>query len=173
MCFKKLINRKEKKSMAKLSPPWVTFYRKMEALFGADPQIHLMFDEESYEIKVRVDNATKAEAIAQLLPLEKTFGNVTVNITVIPANIEQDTQTLFRAAFDGNPAMSYVQHINTPFAGEVDYVVFANRVVQFQNDNIGDINGNMSTLYEDIARDVFEIDGGVFYCTDTEMPYPF
>lgn len=152
--------------MAKLSPPWVTFYHEMEALFGSDPQIHLMFDEENCEIKMYVDSPVKAEALTRLLPYEKYFGNVLVRITVIPANEEMDVQTLFKTAFAGNPALRYVKHINTPFSGPNDYVVFENRVVRFYNDNIGDLKGKTSTLYENIARDVFASDIGVFYCTD-------
>lgn len=50
------------------------------------------------------------------------------------------------------------------------YVVFKNCVVQFFNDNLNDIYGNISTLYQDIAREIFADAEweGVFYCTDVE-----
>ena len=31
-----------------------------------------------------------------------------------------------------------------------------------------DINGNCSTLYQEIAKDVFGEDEGICFCTDTE-----
>jgi hypothetical protein len=43
--------------------------------------------------------------------------------------------------------------------------VFEKKVVQFFNDQLDDINGNKSTLYQDIAKDVFEKHEGVYFCT--------
>ena len=54
------------------------------------------------------------------------------------------------------------------FAYNTIYVVFKNRVVQFFNDNLNDIYGNISTLYQEIASDVFKEISGVNYCTDIE-----
>ncbi len=153
----------------KLSPPWMTFYREMEALFGGDPEIEVKYDEGVDAVKLYVDNTEKAEALSKILPRKKEFGNVTVAIEVIPSNeTEMDVAGLFRQAFDGNPALSYIATIRGPFANPLDYVVFQNKVVQFFNDDIGDINGLKSTLYQEIARDVFEGVSGIFFCTDTE-----
>ena len=49
----------------------------------------------------------------------------------------------------------------------MSFAVFAKEVVQYYNDDLTDINGLKSTLYEDIARDVFDIDG-INYCTSKE-----
>lgn len=149
----------------KLSSPWVNFYRKIEALFAQDPEIKVVYEEEEKEVKLFVDNARKAEALTKLLPAEKTFGNVTLKITVIPDNnAEITTIDLITEAFEGNPALSYVHHIDSVI-GVFDYAVFQNKVVQFFDDNLSDINGNCSTLYQDIARDVFE-GTNVFFCTE-------
>lgn len=153
----------------KLSPPWMTFYREMEALFGGDPEIHVEYDEGADAVKMYVDSTEKAEALSKILPRKKVFGNVTVTIEVIPANEpNKNVADLFRQAFDGNPALSYIETIRGPFANPLDYVVFRNKVVQFFNDDIGDINGMKSTLYQEIAREVFEGVSGIFFCTDTE-----
>ena len=48
------------------------------------------------------------------------------------------------------------------------YVIFANKVVQYFNDSLSDAHGVCSTLYQDIARDVFGDDCGVYFCTDLE-----
>jgi len=151
----------------KLSAPWIEYYQKIEALFGQDPEIRVVYEEEGKEIKLYVENARKADALAQLLPAEKTFGNVTLKITVLPANVDnQDPLTLIQEAFAGNPALDYVQEAETLF-GKMYYAVFANKVVQYFNDDIGDINGLKSTLYQDIAKDVFKPELTLHYCTNT------
>lgn len=152
----------------KLSSPWVTFYHEVDALFGGDPDVTVKYDETESGIciKLYVEGQTKADAIASILPEKKTFGNVVVSLVVVPSNEGRQIDK-FRSAFEGNPALSYVRTVQSPYVPPVDFVVFRNRVVQFFNDELNDINGNMSTLYQDIAKDVFE-DAGVFFCTDTE-----
>lgn len=150
----------------KLSAPWVKFYREIEALFAQDPEVRVVHDEENNEIKLFVETARKADALTQLLPSEKVFGNVTVKVTVIPANnAEVSKADLISEAFDGNPALSYVQHVDSVI-GSFDYAVFQSKIVQFFNDDLSDINGNCSTLYQDIAKDVFGTDVGLFFCTE-------
>lgn len=150
----------------KLSPPWITFYNKIEALFEQDPEVKIVYDDEKKEVKLYVDNSRKADALSQILPTEKTFGNITMKIIVIPANSDLTTKIdLFAEAFDGNPALRYVQHVDAVI-GAFDYAVFQNKVVQFFNDDMSDINGICSTLYEDIARDVFGPNTGMFFCTE-------
>ena len=150
----------------KIAPPWVTFYSEIEALFGSDPAISIQIDEDEKIVSLFVEGVAKADALAQLLPSEKTFGNVSVKICVVPANVMPKRIDLFVEAFKGNPAFSYAT-TSSGIGFEFDYVVFRNKVVQFFNDNLGDVNGNESTLYEEIARDVFE-DTGAMFCTDTE-----
>lgn len=151
-------------TMVKLSSPWQIFYHKVSALFEQDPEVSVILDEEEYTLKLYVDNPVKAEAIGKLLPLTKEFGNVTLKIHVIPKN-DQGVADLFKAAFNGNPAVSYVEHIDTPMTGELNFVVFQNKVVQYYCDNMFDINGFCSTLFQDIAKDVFNAEN-VSYCTD-------
>ena len=152
----------------KISPPWVTFYKEMDALFGEDPEIEVKYDAASYTVALYVDNPEKADALTVLLPEEKVFGNVTVKIKVLPANKLTVNVTLFQKAFEGNPAFAFVKTAGTPFFDSFRYVVFKNRVVQFFNDDIRSVYGVKSTLYEDIARDVFADFDGIFFCTDTE-----
>lgn len=148
-----------------LSPPWVTYYRKINALFGEDPKIKVSFDADKYIIKLYVEGTEKADAISNILPKEKVFGNVTVKIKVIPANLtKRNNLETFKAAFKDSPVLSYTKTVDGVLSS-VSYVVFNNNVVQFFNDDISDINGVTSTLYQDIARELFE-DSGVFFCTD-------
>ena len=156
-------------SNLKLSAPWVVYYREIEALFGADPEITITIDEENYSVKLYVNNDEKAEALDKLLPTERTYGNVTVRTVVIPGNplLEKKT-SLFQTAFEGNPVFAFTKTNEGVFTIPLSYVVFKNRVVQFFADNMQDVNGNISTLYETIAKDVFGETDGLCFCTDTE-----
>ena len=150
----------------KLSAPWVVYYRKLEALFGEDPDIKLVFDEDDVSIKMYVENAAKADALTQLLPTTVPFGNVILKITVIPANATPTKMGLLRDAFNGNPAFSYAVSTDVLQSNPIHYFVFKNKVVQFYNDDLGDVNGNCSTLYHDLAKELLGETQGVHFCTD-------
>ena len=152
----------------KLSAPWVTFVHEIKALFGEDPEINIQFNERENVIKLYVNNAEKADALAQLLPTEKNFGSVTLYIQIIPANfLGEDRAVLFQQAFKGNPVVSYL-YSTGGYSLNAMYIVFKNKAVQFFNDNLQDINGNHTTLYQTIAKDVLGQTAGIYYCTDVE-----
>ena len=152
-----------------LSSPWVIFYREVNELFKYDPEVHVIFDEDKTQLRLYVDNGEKADALAKLLPTEKEFGTVTLSISVIPANgLKEATGNLFEVALNGNGALSYVKQVNGVWYPTLSFVVFRKKVVQYFTDNLGDINGYTSTLYQDVAKDVFGEWNGVYYCTDTE-----
>ena len=156
----------------KLSPPWVTYVNEIKALFEGDKDIRVVYDNKRVEINIYVEKYEKARAIEEILPISKQFGNVELKIYVIPANVENVDLSnytrgqIFDAAFKGNPAYSFSVDIDSVFTNVLTYVVFTNKVVQFFNDNLNDVYGNMSTLYQEIASDVFETKGNVFFCTD-------
>ena len=154
-------------SKLNLSPPWLTYYHEIEAMFKQDPEIKVHYDEEDCEVKLYVDNADKAYALSVLIPPEKEFGNVTLKVTVIPANTPEKDIDIFEKAFRGNPVLNYIRGGAGPF-GDINYAVFQNKVVQFFNDDISDAHGVKSTLYQDIAKDIFGLVDGVFFCTDVE-----
>lgn len=161
----------------KLSPPWDTYYQELNAMFKNDPTVHVVMDDDECEVKLYVDSGDKDEALRQLLPETKEFGGVTLKVTVVPANVPLQTryvynkdcdeyiERMFRAAFDGNPALCDVVTVQGVFGFSACYVVFKKEVVQYFNDNMGDINGLCSTLYENIANNIFKPDLGAFYCT--------
>lgn len=173
----------------KLSPPWVTYANKIKAMFQNDPEITIEYKSTPFpKVKLFVDNEEKAKAIYLLLPCCKEIGNVTLCITVVPPNgcdIEEiidyncektSIKELFDVAFDRNPVYAYSKEIVGIFSNPFTYVVFKNKVVQFFNDNLNDIHGLISTLYEDIARELFTHDDcipaitseNVFFNTDIE-----
>lgn len=95
-----------------------------------------------------------------------------MRITVIPANDNISKTDLFKAAFAGNPAVSYIESVDA-YGQNFNYVVFEKEVVQYFNDNMGDLHGVESTLYQDIAKEVFEDYSGIFFCTDIEDSLSF
>ena len=161
-----------------LSAPWITFYRKVEAMFKYDPDINVVFDAEHNNLKLFVFGTEKAEAIQKLLPPKKVFGEIEMFINVYPSNSEEkinngrvrryrpDQMGVFDAAFACNPAYCYETYASSELPFDIHYVVFAKRVVQYYNDNIGDVNGVCSTLYQDIAKDIFVTEPNVHFCTN-------
>lgn len=157
--------------MAKLKmlSPWMVFYREIDAMFKRDPEVQVVYDEDTQMIKLFVDNTSKADALAQILPDEKEFGNVTVQIVVIPSNnlLQSSPDDLFRRAFCYNDAVISVETTkDIPGFPCLIYVVFNKEVVQYFTDNLGDYHGITSTLYQNIAKDIFVNTEGVHFCTD-------
>lgn len=155
-----------------LSSPWIQFYHELSAMFKYDGDVRIIFDEDNNNIKLYVDSQQKAEALEELLPSEKTFGKVTITITIIPGNnIIEIEGNLFEKAFNGNPAFLYSREIKGILSNPLTYVVFEKTVVQYFTDDLGDLYGIRSTLYQDIAKEIFNHKDGVFYCTEiTEIP---
>lgn len=152
----------------RLEPPWETYYKELNLLLGEDPDILVLYDSYEQEIRIYSEDEHKANALNALLPTEKEFGNVKVTIAVIPANgkhisASAYTPELFEDLFEANPCVVDIE--TTAGIYEATYVVFRKKVVQYHNDNIGDINGNCSTLYQDIAERIFDNHPGVHFCT--------
>lgn len=171
----------------RILPPWSTYVKKLEALFDGDPQIAFNVDLTSAcpSVVIATNNPEKATALAKLLPDEKTFGNVTLNISIDCSTMSNrefaNPKELYETAFEGNPAFAYVLSVDNGWFTPFTYVVFKNCVVQFFNDNLNDPHGVVSTLYQEIASEVFDdrddqfysyfkddTYNGVVYCTDIE-----
>ena len=163
----------------KLSPPWVTYINKLQALFDGDPQIAFNIDYDGTDPKVviAINNGDKAAALLKVLPSEVKFGNITLKIEIdgpIANRAFASNKELFETLFDRNPAFAYCVAPTQEGYWYVDftYVVFKNCVVQFFNDNLNDPHGVISTLYQEIANEIFadapSIRGTVAYCTDIE-----
>lgn len=162
----------------KLSPPWITYINKLQALFDGDPQIafNIKQSEAGPSVVIACNNGDKVAALQKLLPSKKDFGNVSLYIGIdgTPSNIAFPTpKELFETVFAGNPAFAYVVAPTEEgyWFFSMTYVVFKNCVVQFFNDNLNDCHGIISTLYQDIAEEIFADAGlnGVYYNTDIEV----
>ena len=157
----------------KLSPPWAIRATEIEQMFKFDSEVHVVYDEDECIVKVYVDNSEKAEALGRILIPEYDFGNVTLRVVVIPANtavrscaVTNSNASLFIAAFMDNPICSFIKTIHGIFPNDLTYVVFKNCVVQYFNDSLSDVYGQASTLYQNIASEIFKNNEGVFFCTD-------
>lgn len=163
----------------KISPPWVTHTNMLQALFDGDPEI--AFNLKQYYSKaepvvvIACNNGDKVAALDRILPSNVLFGNVMLHIIIdgTPSNRAfKNKKELFEVAFDKNPAFAYAVSPTDEGCTWFDmvYVVFKNCVVQFFNDNLNDCHGVISTLYEDIAREVLTGDDvvGVNFNTDVE-----
>ncbi len=148
-----------------LASPWMTFAREVHEFFRRDPEVEVDFDNDGPELTIRVANASKADALSRLIPAEKTFGNVIMRVTVVPANEDDSKEALFRRAFAGNDAVEDFVTLQDMFGSEITYIEFIPMVVHYYNDNIGDLNGYNHTLYETIAKELFETDASVRLCT--------
>lgn len=157
----------------RLSPPWITFQKELYELFKDDPELTISItpeDAEPLEFEIETPNMEKAQALAQILPPEKTFGNNKLKIIIKVRNEKPDPAKLFRKAFANNPVVTDVITINPGSTNAFTYVMFKNKVIQFWNDNLNDPHGNMTTLYQTIAEDVFKPFGGIYYSTDYAEP---
>lgn len=155
-----------------MSAPWIIYYKKLDAFFKEDPDVTVLYDEEKNEVKLYINDSEKYTALSELLPVEKEFGNVTLKTTLIPANgasfrVGSSISTI-QAALKNNPIVNRIEIVGGLFGYELNYVLFRNCVVQYFTDNLRDYHGYSSTLYEDIARDIFNDYVGVFFCTDTK-----
>lgn len=156
----------------KLSPPWITYYHKVQALFEKDDSVTVEFDEDNYCLNIIVErDIEKGEAIQKLFPSTKVFGNniMKINVVTIQEPKQIPTAQIFANAFKNNPVVEDVINKSDILRDDQTYIMFQNKVVQFFNDNISDYNGVCSTLYQDIAEDVFRDFADVHYCTSTNV----
>ena len=154
----------------KISAPWITYYRQVEALFEKDPAIQVKYDEDDLVIRLYVDGTDKADALTALLPSKVPFGNVVVTVSVIPSNNKSSRIDLIKKAFEGNPIFAYGTTIEGVTTNPISYAVFEPEVCQFWNDNLHDPHGLVSDLYENVARSVIGEGEGIFFTTDAKEP---
>ena len=147
-----------------IASPWVTYAERLNAFFknDSDVRVELVNNDGNYKVNIYVENAVKAEALTKILVPEVDFGLVTLYINVIPANDETSQENLFRQALAGNEAVAAIETVNVIGGGQASYILFKPHVVQY-------FHGITSTLYQDIAKEIFNLDApGIFFCTDLE-----
>ena len=157
-------------AMLRLAPPWIKYVNEVTQLFRKDSEVHVVYDNDETLLKLYVDDPVKADALGELMPTEMEFGDVTLKIEIVPGNkgglSNRNGLNLFEIVFNGNAAFAFTQVVHGIFQNDLTYVVFVNEVVQYFNDDLGDIYGQCSTLYQELAKNVFIPLEGVFFCTD-------
>ena len=152
-----------------LSAPQYLYEKKIRTLFREDDEVNVepleQFTDTTYNLKIKVDNHYKAEAIEKLLPSKVTFGNTEVYIEIVPSNVTPSKIDLIKTAFEGNKALSFIGSSDV-YSNPIHYVTFKKKVVQYYNDSMDNPYGLCSTLYQNIAKEVLGEDEGIFYCTD-------
>lgn len=150
----------------RLAAPWTVWAHEVMALFEMDDEVSVEYDDDATRLVVRVANAVKADALAQLLPTEKSFGNVTLDVTIVPANEDASAEQVWRWAFDGNPVLAGMATDVMPDGSPVTFALFAPECTQWYADDISNPFGIQTKTYEDVAADVLEA-GEVLITSDT------
>lgn len=150
----------------KLSPPWNEYVSKIKILFEKDSEIKIKYDQDAVVLSLFVDSTDKVNALGHLLPTEIDFGGQKLGIKIVPANNEKGVQQYIKDLFKGNPIVNRIEDITGPISNQMTFVEFRKQIVQYYNDNIGDLHGNRTTVLEEVAREVLGNKDGVFFCTD-------
>ena len=160
--------------------PWIVFARKVYALFCRDEEIKMTWRhldgpatelvdmtgvEDAYAIVMYVNNPVKGVSLETILPAYRDFGKVRVFINIVPSNEVWPISKMFDAAFENNPVYGSFVTAETLF-GPTNYVLFSNEAIQYFADDIGDYYGVETTTAEELAKEVFNEDLHVNYCTE-------
>lgn len=173
--LKKFIRRIISMAKLNLSAPWDEYYEEIKCFFGEDELTHVVYDREKYIINIYVEDGEKATALDQLLIEEIHFGDITLSIDVIPANEDGFSDKefkgaeLFDTALNSNCNYAFARTVQLLFNNPLTYVVFSPEIAQYYTDDLGDWNGFRTTLYQEIAKDIFVELDGVHYCTDEKV----
>lgn len=127
-----------------IASPWAVYAGRVAALFAGDKDVKVAYDNETPKVTLFVEGEDKADAIRSLMPQDRWYGNVTLEIEVVPSNEEPSEADLFRMAFAGNPVFRGVVEGFGP-AGDIAYALFAPEVVQMREDDISEYGG-LTTL---------------------------
>lgn len=151
---------------------WAIYVRELEQLFKYDPEVHVVYDSEKRLVTLYVDDDNKAAALEKLIPERVEFGSVVLLISIAhdaPASLPVDRLTnaeLYKYALQHNGALSFIKTIHGVLSSDLTYVVFRHEIVQYFTDDLGDVYGQTSTLFQNIARHIFSLIPSVFFCTD-------
>ena len=159
----------------RLTPPWYIYQKQVKALFEHDPQIIVgeIYQQENgkdYAFDIEVRSHEKFLALDRMLIRFRLFGNVALTINLFDEENADGGAPIdiCRALFDGNPIVESIEDIVDLAGTHHGFVVFAPKVVQYYADDLRDINGNETTLAQEIAREMFKDMDGVNFCTGQE-----
>ena len=155
-------------NMARLSPPWYTYYNFLKHTIGSDNWVKVLDMTEisgsQYIITIQAHKEDKARALATILALRQSFGNVIVDIEIIydgkgvspyePPLTINDLVRIFNQALDTNVYFKNVKPGG--FVTTLIFPIFKKEVIQFFNDDISDyynnFNGVASNVFAEVLR---------------------
>lgn len=164
-------NEKENETMnneqMKITSPWITYVNQVKCMFADDTDVIVEYNDDKKNLVLKVFDSHRADALTQLLPIRKDFGGVILHISVVTENkIEPSFAELVEKAMDGNPHFSQLIKVPMQDGKSFNYLMFEPEVAQYWNDNLADPHGNVSTVFADLAQDVFGVVPGTFFATD-------
>lgn len=169
-----LDDKKEKETEAtqgvKKSAPWVSYVALLKMLFENDPDVRIIYrDETPYIVDINITGEEKFEAATKLIGETKTFGNVVLTIRYHlsnPVKEEKSKKELFKALFEGNPILTDVVTVELPdTSNNITYFLFKDEVVQYWDDDLSNPHGMVSTLWEEIMKELFDDTEEVIFTT--------
>lgn len=159
----------------KLSPPWEEIHSMLQTFFESDSEVAVDREiSEDCTLGVVCYSAAKFNALDVLLRKQYEFGNVTFRIDVcMPADSaavasgDDDPAKLMKTALEGNQLFDKIV-IRNIMMSKICYCVFKKEVIQFYNDDLTDLYGYESTLAENIARIIFDVED-INFCTEVDQ----
>jgi hypothetical protein len=157
-----------------LSPPWYTLYNKIANTIGADPsfKVQPMRQEgNTYIIVIVAQDGGNPYALAAVLTLSYSMGNITVQVQVLdpsgnpirpqlPVGTDPITAVAeaVRTALRTNPyfveVLEPVGSLPPNFPQPPVVAVFTRSVIQFYNDDLTDYYRNFNGVTADVFNDI-------------------
>ena len=161
----------KKTNKVKMSPPWDGHMSMLASFFAGDSRVKVGYCGDNNVGTIEVFDTKMYVALQQVMRQKVKFGNVTLKISIIPANSVKafkgemtDLQAL-KEVLKGNPAFS---KIKSEKGGMFDFVfcIFKPLVIQWYNDNLGNPWKLTTSTYEKQADFVFKRELGVSFTTE-------
>lgn len=170
---------KQKMRELKLANPVTYTANKIASLFEGAKGITTKFEFKHRVLRIYVENAEQAEAMAKMLKPHHDFGGLYLDVAVYPGNgkrinvkklqgCESDAEAFecMKLAMKGNKYKSKAFYVDDPVMGTRWYFVeFAKKVCQYNADNMANAHGVESALPEDVAKLAFKVGAQVHIST--------
>ncbi|MCL2336141.1 MAG: hypothetical protein FWC60_01840 [Firmicutes bacterium] len=155
---------------SRLSPPQYTYYNYIKHSIGNDPCVNVADMKEmgggNYVIPIHVQGHERAVALATILELHKSMGNLSIDIEIFcgnqmvtPSENTENSESLlklYEQALSTNRYFACAK-INELLPGYPSiFPVFKKEVIQFYNDDLSDLYRNFNGVAADVFREVFK-----------------
>lgn len=154
-----------------LSPPWWSMQRVYAYSYGASPCLVVddlvQQGEARYLLRIHACTQETADALASLLRLRWNLGGVRLIVKVFgPGSSHADAYVYGTAsaeqlrerlenALNGNPYLAEIREVIDPMTQKAKvFVVCTKEVIQFWDDNLGDLFGNHNLVAAEAFRQV-------------------